>query len=48
MAEKDTTTDGRFAEYLKEHPRMMSALAGTLALLAQVGAVAAGNNTTIG
>lgn len=48
MSEQDTTTDDRFVEYLKEHPRMMSALAGTLTLLTQVGAVAAGNNTTIG
>lgn len=48
MSDQTTTTDDRFAEYLKAHPRMLSALAATLALLTQTGAVAAVNNTTIG
>jgi hypothetical protein len=48
MSEQDTMTGDRFVEYLKDHPRMMGALAATLTLLTQTGAVAAANHNTIG
>lgn len=41
MSEENMAADDRFVEYLKEHPRMMSALAGMLALLTQAGNVIA-------
>lgn len=43
MSDAQTETDGKFVEYLKNHPRMMGALFTLVLLLSQAGSVAAAN-----
>lgn len=43
-----TMSDHDLKAYLKEHPRLLSALFGLTVLLSQVGTVAASNGNTIG
>ena len=38
----DSTTDGKMAQFLKTHPRLLGVLFGLMVLLSQAGAATAG------